>query len=64
MADPLRDTSDETRTPRWVKVFVVIGGIMVLLVVIMLLAGHRPGDHRSRGDAEVVDTSPSAGGRQ
>jgi hypothetical protein len=32
-------------TPRWVKVFVIVGVVLVLLLVIMLLTGHGPGSH-------------------
>jgi len=49
------DTSDDTGvgshhesttgTPRWVKVFGIIGIALVLLVVIMLLTGGGPGGH-------------------
>ena len=31
--------------PRWVKVFGLIAGLFVVLVVVMLLTGHGPGRH-------------------
>lgn len=44
-------------TPRWVKVFGIIGLIVVLLVIILLLTkgpgGHGPGRHLSFGLAAV-----------
>jgi hypothetical protein len=38
--------------PRWVKVFGIIGIVVVLLVVLMLLTGHGPGRHMSGGLGE------------
>ena len=32
-------------TPRWVKVFGIVGVVLVLLLVLMLLTGHGPGRH-------------------
>jgi len=42
-----------TGTPRWVKVFAIIGGVIALMAVIVLLAGgnHGPGRHLSEGNA-------------
>lgn len=31
--------------PRWVKVFVLVGLLVLVLVAIMLLAGHGPSQH-------------------
>ena len=31
--------------PRWVKVFGIVGAVLVVLVVVMLLTGHGPGRH-------------------
>lgn len=47
------DREPHTGTPRWVKVFAVVGALLILLLVVMLLAGgHGPGRHTgSRGDA-------------
>jgi hypothetical protein len=53
---PYTDTNDDTGvgpdhestpgTPRWVKVFAVIGLVLVLLFVIALVSGgHGPGRH-------------------
>ena len=32
-------------TPRWVKVFAVVGVVLVVLVIVALLGGHGPGRH-------------------
>jgi hypothetical protein len=49
--------------PRWVKVFVIIGIVIVLLVVLLLTGvfgrGHGPGRHTSLGHA--TGHTPSAG---
>ncbi len=37
------------RTPRWVKVFAIIGVVLVLLIIVMLLTGHGPGRHMHGG---------------
>jgi hypothetical protein len=37
---------DEHRgMPRWVKVFAVLGIVLVVLVIVMLFTGHGPGRH-------------------
>ena len=41
VANPPSDTG----TPRWVKVFGIVGLVLVLLLVIILLTGHGPGRH-------------------
>jgi len=57
MAEPpiYPDSGDDTRTPRWVKVFGVITLVVVLLFVILLFArgprGHGPRRHTSSGDS-------------
>ncbi|MEV4510897.1 hypothetical protein AB0K00_18235 [Dactylosporangium sp. NPDC049525] len=38
-----------SRAPRWVKVFAVIGAVVVVLLVAMLVAGHGPGHHHGLG---------------
>jgi hypothetical protein len=38
-----------TGMPRWVKVFAIVGAVLVLLVIVMLLAGHGPGRHMRGG---------------
>ena len=52
MADPppFPDAGEEIGTPRWVKVSAIIGAAVVLLVVVMLLAGHGPGQHFPGGN--------------
>jgi hypothetical protein len=37
--------------PRWVKLSLIIGGIVVLVIVLMLLTGHRSGRHLSGPNA-------------
>src|SRR4051794_19573754 len=37
------------RTPRWVKVFGLVGVLLVLLIIVMLLSGHSPGRHMHGG---------------
>jgi len=54
MADPPPDR--DTGTPRWVKVFGIILGALVLLFVILMLfrdnlGGHGPGRHTPDGHA-------------
>jgi hypothetical protein len=36
-------------TPRWVKVFAIVGAVVVLLIVILLLTGHGPSQHMHGG---------------
>ena len=31
--------------PRWVKVFLLVGLALVVLIAVMLLTGHGPGQH-------------------
>ncbi|MFD0579930.1 hypothetical protein [Dactylosporangium darangshiense] len=38
-------------TPRWVKAFVVAGIVVAVLVVVMLVSGHGPGQHMHHGGA-------------
>ncbi|GAA3276837.1 hypothetical protein Dvina_32230 [Dactylosporangium vinaceum] len=49
---PARDV-DRPGTPRWVKGFAIAGGVIVLLVVVALLAGHGPGRHLHHGTSPV-----------
>ena len=44
-----RPGSTEESTPRWVKVFGVVGLVLVLLMLIALLTGHGPGRHMPSG---------------
>jgi hypothetical protein len=44
---------DETRTPRWVKVFALVALVLVVLAVVGLVIGgseHGPGRHAPSGD--------------
>jgi len=59
------DTGDgrgsSARARRWVKVAGIIGGVLLLLVVITVLAGHGPGRHISAGgtlSSSVTEDAP------
>ncbi len=55
------DRESTTGAPRWVKVFGIIGLVLVLLFVVLLLAGggsHGPARHTSSGD--VGGQTPSS----
>jgi hypothetical protein len=41
--------SGPPRMPRWVKVFAIVGAVVLVLLVVMLLAGHGPGQHTGHG---------------
>ena len=43
----------EGEMPRWVKVFALIGLLVLILVAIMLLTGHGPSQHLSDASAIV-----------
>jgi len=67
------DRRSTTGPPRWVKVFGIIGLVLVLLVVVLLLAGgggHGPSRHTSSGDVgdqtppSVVKASGGLGGHK
>ena len=53
-ADRVPATDLTTGTPRWVKVFAIVGVVVVLLIVVMLLTGHGPGRHMHGGLGRVV----------
>lgn len=53
MADSTPDKNDDT--PRWVKVSGIIGGGVILLILIMLFAGHGPSRHIQSGNITVED---------
>ena len=36
---------ERSGTPRWVKVFALVGVVLVVLVIVMLFTGHGPGRH-------------------
>lgn len=46
-----RSGRDRPGVPRWVKVFAVVGALLVVLVVVLLVSGHGPGRH---GQAAAV----------
>jgi hypothetical protein len=55
-----RPGSTEESTPRWVKVFGIIGIVMVLLMLVALLTGHGPGRHMASGHRHEGLASPAA----
>jgi hypothetical protein len=53
---PEFEREPDAETPRWVKTFVIIGGIVILLLLGVLLFGggqHGPGRHVSSGGEPV-----------
>jgi hypothetical protein len=50
-ADPDLPGGSRPGTPRWVKVFVIIAAVVILVFLILLLAGndHGPGRHPGPG---------------
>lgn len=54
MVDPSPDASDDEGMPRWVKVSGVVAVIVVVLLGIMLLSGHGPGQHFSHGSGDLT----------
>lgn len=61
-ADLKPDRGSPPGTPRWVKLFGIIGIIVVLLIVIILVTelggSHGPGRHLPSGNA--VETPPTS----
>ncbi|HEY0636118.1 MAG TPA: hypothetical protein VGD67_00590 [Pseudonocardiaceae bacterium] len=53
------------RTPRWVKVFAIVLGVALLLLVVVALIGgnHGPGRHGSMGDPAPAGLVGVWGGR-
>ena len=47
--------SSRPGAPRWVKIFGVVGAVIVVLVVILLVSGHGPSQHG------LHSLSPSSG---
>jgi hypothetical protein len=45
--------------PRWVKVFAIVGAVVLVLLVVMLLTGHGPGRHMQHGLSHLA---PGLGG--
>lgn len=43
------------RRPRWVTVLGVVGALAVVLIVVMLLAGHGPGRHLHQGSGAALE---------
>lgn len=66
-ATDLRATEDQPpSTPRWVKVFGIIGVVLVLLLGIIKLAGgdHGPGRHLTSGSASANSEALPASGAE
>ena len=59
-ADRDSSGSTEERAPRWVKVFGIIGLVLVLLMLVALLTGHGPGRHMQSGHHLGGPTPPVA----
>jgi len=55
-----RPGSTEDSAPRWVKVFGIIGIVLVLLMLVALLTGHGPGRHMPSGQRHEGPASPAA----
>lgn len=62
------DPATPHRTPRWVKVFAIVGVILVVLLILVLKGvfgeGHGPGRHlgdRSRPAANIGAPADAAG---
>lgn len=62
MAEPSPGTGPApdatTGVPRWVKVFVLLGAVVVALAVIAMLAGHGPGDRGPGGHLGTAEAHP------
>jgi hypothetical protein len=56
MTDP-----PDTGTPRWVKIFAIIAGVVLLLVAVLLLTGG-PDDHGP--DRHAPGSGPATGAPQ
>jgi hypothetical protein len=59
-SSPAQET-ERPGTPRWVKVFAIAGGVILVLVVVALLAGHGPGRHMHHG---MANPAPAVSGPQ
>jgi hypothetical protein len=44
-----REPIPEEGTPRWVKGFVVIGALLLVVIAMAVLTGHGPGRHLGHG---------------
>ena len=49
--------------PRWVKAFITVGVVLVVLVAVALLAGHGPGRHLRHGAGAHAEIGVSGGAR-
>ena len=53
------DPDEQTGVPRWVRVFVIVGVIVIIGFIVLMVAGggnHGPGRHLRSGD----DTAPTS----
>ena len=48
--------NDRPGVPRWVKIFAVIGAVIVVLVVGLMLSGHGPSQHGLHGSSASTAT--------
>jgi hypothetical protein len=57
-------TEDRSRSgwwatmPRWVRVFLVIGVLVLVAIVVMLLSGHGPAQHMNNGSGPYQPVAP------
>ncbi len=59
--DPDSSALTEERMPSWVKVFGIIGIVLVLLILVALLTGHGPGRHMPFNHHVGAHTSTATG---
>lgn len=45
MSDPLPPSPDDARMPRWVKASFIAGAAVIVILAILMLLGHGPGQH-------------------
>jgi hypothetical protein len=49
-----QEPSPQEGMPRWVKGFLVVGALLLVLIVAALLTGHGPGRHLGSGPVPAV----------
>ncbi|MEV4282499.1 hypothetical protein [Actinoplanes xinjiangensis] len=49
-----REPVPEEGMPRWVKGFLVVGALLLVVVVVAVLTGHGPGRHLGSGSVSGV----------
>lgn len=62
-ADGAQRAEEPPKAPRWVKVSIVVGAVVLLLAVLgMLLGGHGPGRHQGADAASSVSAAEGSPG--